>query len=121
MEIHDKFTEIIEIQTKSFIYKIPVTAMILAQEEFEKLDSERAVKFGARLPCHAAIYKKEFPPIPRKKKKNAKEVYSQYMNKDKNLHDPFDVSPIMKYIQKPRKDSASHSSSVIDDGKLPVI
>jgi len=54
-----KFSEIIYIQIKSFIYKIPVIAMIMPSDEYDKLNSEKIIKYGQRLPFNAEIYKKE--------------------------------------------------------------
>ena len=51
--------EIVQIQTKTFIYKIPVTAMILSEEEFEKLNSDRINRFGTKIPVNAEKYKRE--------------------------------------------------------------
>jgi len=46
------FSEIIEIQTKSFIYKIPVNAHVLLNSEYVKLSNKN------KKLTHAEIYKK---------------------------------------------------------------
>ncbi len=58
-EILGKFTDQILIQTKSFVYKIPVTGIVILPEDFEKLNSDRIMKYGTRLPINGEIYKKE--------------------------------------------------------------
>jgi hypothetical protein len=59
IQLIGNFAEIIEIQTKSFIYKIPVTAMVISPEEFERLNAVSLIKNGGRLQTFAQIYKKE--------------------------------------------------------------
>lgn len=54
-----KVSEEIQIQTKSFIYKIPVSGYIITNEEHEKLEEENLKRTGKRLKTYAKIYIKE--------------------------------------------------------------
>jgi len=54
-----KISEEVQIQTKSFIYKIPVHGYVLTNEEYEKLESENLQRKGKRLQINAKLYIKE--------------------------------------------------------------
>jgi len=58
-----KFSEEIQIQTKSFIYKIPVQGYVLTNQEYEKSEAENYQRFGKRLLSNAKIYIKEVKSI----------------------------------------------------------
>lgn len=53
------FSDEIQIQTKAFVYKIPITAFIANDEEYEKLEEDNIQRIGKRLRTNAKIYIKE--------------------------------------------------------------
>lgn len=108
MEAHSdntgKLVEILEIVTTSFIYKIPITAMIVTKEEFEQLDMDIIKTTQKRLPVNAKPYVKTVPK---------KELVIKHKNPLEHIDlKIFDASDLKKYLVEDRE---SGQNSMDDD------
>lgn len=85
--VQGRLKEIVQVQTKSFIYKIPITANVIEKEEYQKLKKENKIK------SNAEEYIKD--------KMNDKLYHSLDggLNRLRNLPSIFDTAPIKKYLQ----------------------
>ncbi len=88
--------ENIFIQTKSYNYKIPVSARILTSEEFDKLNEQSINKYGTKLDVFAKVYTKEYPNIP--VKITSQDIIDTF--KYKNMANPFETANVSKYFEK---------------------
>ena len=108
-DLYGKFSDLVEVQTKSFVYKIPVKAAVVRKEEFDK--NKQMYNVEGR-----DFYKKSYPSGD---SKNKCDPIKLVLPKIKEIEDNEKMLMIKKKKEKAELEDADDSGDY--DGKLPQV